>query len=423
MRSATVLLLVVFWVTHAWAAPDTPYDYPIDDSFVATVVGTPSPFRAELPDKIPLERDSLTIFEDREVPEIFWYTDEFQYSYAVQDGPAPLVFIIAGTGGSHAGDSTQMLARAFYQAGFHIVALSSPTFENFVVSASGTSIPGHAIGDAEDLYRAMERIWGELQAEIEVTDFYVTGYSLGGFNTAFVTWLDEQKQVFNFRKALLINPPWRLYSSLSLLDRMIENIPGGVDNFPRFFQKLVRGLTEVYKKADRVDLGEDALYAAYEALDLKAEEVAALIGVVFRIASSNMVFTSDVMTNYGYIKPKHLRFTKNSSLALYNQVGVRLGFTDYFHDYFYPYYKGQDPSVTREQLIELMSLATIEEYLRDNDKIEVMHNENDLILAPGEIDHFRRVFGERARIYPKGGHLGNMEYRDNIAHMISVFKQ
>lgn len=423
MRSATVFMLLVFWVSSPWAANDGTYDYPFDDTFVATVVGTPSPFRAELPDKIPVKTDSLTIFEDREVPEIFWYTDEFKYSYAVQDGPAPLVFIIAGTGGSHAGSSTQMLARAFYQAGFHVVALSSPTYENFVVSASSTSIPGHAFGDAEDLYRAMERIWGELKGDTEVTGFYVTGYSLGGFNAAFVTWLDEQKQIFNFRKALLINPPWRLYSSLSLLDRMIENIPGGVDNFPRFFQKLVRGLTEVYKKADRVDLGEDALYAAYEALDLKDEQLAALIGVVFRIASSNMAFTSDVMTNFGYIKPKNLRLTKNTSLAKYNQVGVRLGFTDYFHDYFYPYYKALDPSVTREQLIELMSLATIEEYLRENEKIEVMHNENDLILAPGEIDNFRRVFGARARIYPKGGHLGNMEFRDNIGRLISVLKQ
>lgn len=423
MRSATVFLLVVFWVTNIWAETNGDYDYPFDDTFVATVVGTPSPYRAELPDKIPLKRDSLIIFEDREVPEIFWYTDEFEYSYALQDGPAPLVFIIAGTGGSHAGNTTQMLARALYQGGFHIVALSSPTFENFIVSASRTSIPGHAFGDAEDLYRVMERIWGELETKAEATDFYLTGYSLGAFNTAFVTWLDEQKQVFNFRKALLINPPWRLYSSLSLLDRMTENIPGGLDNFPRFFQKLVRGLTEVYKKADRVDLGEDTLYAAYEALDLKNEELAALIGVVFRIASSNMAFTSDVMTNIGYIKPKNLRFTKNSSLAKYNQVGVRLGLTDYFHDYFYPYYWRQDASVTREQLIELMSLASIEEYLRDNEKIEVMHNQNDLILAPGEIDHFRRVFGARAKIYPKGGHLGNMEHRDNIAHMVSVFKQ
>ncbi len=52
-----------------------------------------------------------------------------------------------------------------------------------------------------------------------------------------------------------------------------------------------------------------------------------------------------------------------------------------------------------------------------------MHNENDVILAPGEIDFFRRVFGDRAKIYPTGGHCGNIDYRDNVAHMVNVFKQ
>ena len=74
-------------------------------------------------------------------------------------------------------------------------------------------------------------------------------------------------------------------------------------------------------------------------------------------------------------------------------------------------------------MVRQMSLAAIEDYLKNNDKIEVMHNENDLILAQGEIDFFRRVFGDRAKIYPVGGHLGNMAYKDNIAHMIGIFKE
>jgi hypothetical protein len=34
----------------------------------------------------------------------------------------------------------------------------------------------------------------------------------------------------------------------------------------------------------------------------------------------------------------------------------------------------------------------------------------------------KNVFGARAKIYPYGGHLGNMTYRDNVADMINVFK-
>ena len=420
MKTTMTLLLLMLWTISTSAAT---YEYPFDDTYVATVVGTPEKLKADLPEKIPVKQRRVTIFPEREIPEVFWFEDAFRYSYAAQKKPAPLIFLIAGTGGSHAGDSTQMLARAFYQAGFHVVALSSPSFMNFIITASRSSVPGHAVEDAKDLYRVMEKIWADLQGRLEVTDFYIAGYSLGGFNTAFVTWLDEQRQVFRFKKALLINPPLRLYNSISLLDRMVENIPGGLDNFNRFFQQLVQGLTQVYKNATGVDLSEDTLYKAYQALQLKDEELAALIGVSFRIASSNMAFASDVMTDFGFIKPKNLHLTANTSLAKYNSVGVRLGFTDYFHEYFYPYWRQQDPDVTIEGMVRQMSLGAIEDYLKNNEKIEVMHNENDLILAQGEIDFFRRVFGDRAKIYPVGGHLGNMAYKDNVAHMIGVFKQ
>ena len=99
-----------------------------------------------------------------------------------------------------------------------------------------------------------------------------------------------------------INPPVRLYSSISLLDRMLENIPGGVDNFPRFYSRLVDEIGRVYKRADRVDFGEDFLYKAFNAVDPDNEELAALIGVSFRISSANMAFTSDLMTDFGYMR-------------------------------------------------------------------------------------------------------------------------
>jgi len=416
------MFLAACWLTTGWAATDT-YDYPFEDAFLATVVGTPEKYRAELPEKIPMKYASLTVFEDRVVPDYLWYEEDLRYSYALQKKKAPLVFLIAGTGGSHTGGKNQNMARAFYQAGFHVVSLSSPTLPNFVVSASKTSVTGHALHDAEDLYHVMELIWDRLKKKIEVTDFFVTGYSLGGFNTAFVTWLDEQRQVFKFKKALLINPPVKLYNSISLLDRMLENIPGGVDNFSQYYNDIVTKFSEVYKRADRLEFNEDFLYQVYEAFKPKDEELAALIGLSFRFSSAHLAFTSDVMTDYGYIKPKNVHFTKNSSPGDYLKVTFRLGFTDYFHEYFHPYYQALDPSMTRDRMVEEMSLIHIEDYLRSAEKIEVMHNANDLILEPGEIDFFPRVFGARAKIYPRGGHCGNMDHRDNVAHMVNVFRQ
>jgi predicted alpha/beta-fold hydrolase len=421
MKKMLILLLSTCFHATGWATSQS-YDYPFEDKFLSTVIGTPQEYRPELPKVIPVTKGLLTVFEDREPPEWFWYEDGLRYSYALQDDPAPLVFLIAGTGGSHSGAKIINMARAFYSAGFHTVMLSSPTHSNFIVTASHSSVPGHAMNDAEDLYRVMELIWKRLKSTVTVTEFSVAGYSLGGFNAAFVAYLDEERKTFKFRKALMINPPVRLYDSISVLDRMVENIPGGADNFNRFFQEAVTAFTRVFQYDQSLDLSEDALYRAFEIMQPKHEELAALIGVSFRISSANLSFTSDVMTDFGYVKPKNITLTPNSSTQEYHKVVHRLGFTDYFHNFFYPYYKAKNPSVTREQLINSMSLGAIEDYLRTSDKVEVMHNEDDLILLPGEIEFFRGVFGKRAKIYPVGGHCGNMEHRDNVAHMISVLK-
>ena len=427
LTAITLLIACSTTPEHSGEDPFPPpssesYDFPFDNPFLATVLGTPEDYRAELPERIPLRKREIKIF-DRDVPDPLWFDDELRYSYALQKRAAPLVFLIAGTGASYDGGKNTNMGKAFYKAGFHVVSISSPTHMNFIVSSSKSGVPGHAFEDAEDIYRVMETIWGKLKRKIEVTDFYVTGYSLGGFNTAFVTYLDEKRQVFNFKKALLINPPVRLYSSISLLDRMLENIPGGVDNFPRFYDRLVEEIGRVYKRADQLNFNEEFLYQAFKAVDPGNEELAALIGVSFRISSANMAFTSDLMTDHGYIKPRNVRFTKNTSPGKFQAVAHRLGFTDFFHVYFYPYHKARNPDLSRGDLIEQMSLSTIEDYLRSAEKIEVMHNEDDLILEPGEIDFFPRVFGERAKIYPKGGHCGNMDYRDNVAHMVNVFRQ
>jgi hypothetical protein len=414
----SLLLLAAF--ASATVTVDN-YGYPLTDRFVATVVGTPEGTEAKLPtvQQIKFKKRRITVFPDRQLPDLLWYGHEMIYSEALQDQPAPLIFLIAGTGAAHNGGKNVNMARAFHKAGFHVVSISSPTYPNFVTSASSTGVVGHAERDAEDLYRVMEMIWAKLDDKIDATSFNLTGYSLGAFNSAYVAKLDEDRKSFNFTKVLLINPPVSLYNSISLLDRMIQNIPGGEDNFDRFFEELVQGFGEVYKQED--DIGEDFLYTAYKAMDLKNEELAALIGVSFRMSSTSLMFTSDVMTDFGFVKPKGLVLDRYANLTVYNQVLGRVGFTDYYHNFFYPYYKKDYPGVSRDEIISAVSLNQISDYLGSAEKITVMHNQDDIILEPGEIEFFNEVFGARATIYPYGGHCGNMNYRENVAHMVGTF--
>jgi len=412
------LLVILFSPVAAGSVEN--YDYPIRDRYVATVVGTPSAFEAQLPKHIPFVKKRISIFPDRETPDVVWYGAKMLYSVAMQNKTAPLIFLIAGTGVSHEGEKNYNMARAFYQGGFHVVSLSSPTHPNFVTSASSTGVVGHAQRDAEDLYRVMEMIWDELDEKSDASAFHLTGYSLGGFNAAYVGKLDETRGSFNFEHVLLINPPLSVYNSISLLDRMIENIPGGVDNFDKFLDDLMNGVSRLYDQSNGA-VNEDFLYHAYNALNLKDEELAALIGTTFRIFSSSMVFASDVMADFGYIKPRGLELTRYTDLSAYSDVANRLGFTDYYHKFFYPYYREDYPDMSRDEFISAISLENIADYLRSAEKISVMHNADDVILEPGEIDFFYDVFGKRATIYPFGGHCGNMNHRDNVAAMVSVF--
>jgi hypothetical protein len=150
--------------------------------------------------------------------------------------------------------------------------------------------------------------------------------------------------------------------------------------------------------------------------------MAGMIGTAFRLSASNMLFTSDVMTNFGVIKPKNLVLGSADSLTDYFKVSSRMSFVDYFEELFTPYFQAKRPGLTQAALIERLSLRSIDGYLRNNPKIMLMGNADDLILTPDDLAYLKDLFGPRAKIYPSGGHCGNMQYRANALYLIDFFK-
>lgn len=411
------------WYSALSQAQELSYDYPDLNPFAATVIGTPVALQADLPKDIPVEVRELRVFPDRKLPDILWYGENLRYSLVAQKESAPLIFVIAGTGAGYNSEKMQVLQRAFFQAGFHVLSLSSPTHPDFILSASSTGIPGHLLEDSQDLYRVMRLAWMDIQQDIEVTEFYLTGYSLGAAQAAFVSHLDQEQGDFHFQKVLMINPPVSLYNSTSLLDDMLaKNIPGGPDNFPDFFDQVFRAFSEIYRQGEFVNFGGDFLYAAYKERHPPVEILAALIGTSFRISSANMIFTSDVLTNSGYIKPKNLLLSPTDSVTDYFKVAGRVSFLDYFREMFYPFFQARYPGLTEQRLIEALSLASLEKYLRQTMKIGLLHNADDVILEAGELDYLIKMFGPRAKIYPRGGHCGNLAHRATLGYIVNFFK-
>jgi hypothetical protein len=398
------------------------YDYPFDNPLLATVVGTPSQYRADLPQELPRKLLEITVKPADEIPEIFWYDRSLRCSFLKQAQPAPLIFVIAGTGGGHTGRTVDILQQVFYKAGFHVIVLPSPTHPNFVTAASATSVPGHAYDDARDLYRAMQAAYEQVKDQIEVTDFFLTGYSLGGFNAAFIAMLDESRQSFNFSKTLMLCPPVSLYRSVGILDAMLDNnVPTDAAGINAHIDRVFGKLVEVYQENQHVEFVGDFLYTAYQQHNPDDQALTGLIGLAFRFASANMAFTSDVISNAGFLVRKNTRFRIPDSLTLFAITGFRTTFENYLDGIMVPYFSSRDPDITRDRLIALSSLQEIETYLADADRIGMMTNADEIILAPGELDYLRELFGARATIYPKGGHCGNLAFPDNVEDMIAFF--
>ncbi len=419
-----LIALVLATAAPLQASEMEAYDYPFVNPLEATVVGTPTVYRADVPRRDPIREHSLTIFEDREVPKVFWYSNRLQFSLAAQRGEAPLIFVIAGTGGSYNSPKVAAMQRALHQAGFHSIGISSPTHMNFIINASTTSVPGRIQEDTEDLYRVMEQAYQSVSSRVSVSEFYLTGYSLGGSQSAFLAKLDETRQTFNFKKVLVINPSVSLYNSVQILDQMLADTVGTEPGaFNSYLGRVVRSFLTAYDRSEPLDFNEDFLYQIYKKRVPTEAKLEALIGFSFRISSSNMAFASDVMSRFGLVVPsdKVLR-TTDSTVPYFEQL-LRTSFMDYFDEFFYPYHQARNPSLTRDRLIAELSLKSIEAYLRGAKKIAMTTNDDDIILAPGEVDWLRGVFGSRAKIWPTGGHCGNMEHKDFVAYMVDYFKQ
>jgi pimeloyl-ACP methyl ester carboxylesterase len=416
------ILLCFFMVPVLVNAADDDYGYPIPGSYEATILGTPVKLMPELPAQIPIRQLVLNVIPGRKKPPVFFYDEGLNCTFTYQNQKAPLVFLIAGAGASDRSSKLMIMMKALYQAGFHVITLPSPSHANFIISASQSSVPGNLTEDAADLYSAMEVAWKQVSGDIEVSSFYLCGYSLGGSQAAFVAKLDEERKLFNFRKVLMINPPVSLYSSATRIEELLKQIPGGSKKQGIFFNRMLSKFSRFYRYGNYVALNDDFLYAIYTERLFSGDETAGLIGLTYRINLAGMIFSSDVMTNSGYVVPKNRVLKTSDSLFDYFLVSSHLSFIDYFNEYLYPFFKMRQPGLTKQAFIESLTLRSIEGYLKSSSKFGVMTNENDFILTKAELDYLRLIFGERAKIYPRGGHLGNLEYKENLAYMVAFFK-
>ena len=400
------------------------YNFPIDDPYSATIIGSATMMTPGVSENIPLKVYEIQIKDKKEIPDVFWYASKFKFSFSKQKNKkAPLIFVLAGTGSDYSAIRVKFMQRIFHDAGYHTIAISSQMSQQFMISASTNAIPGMLIRDNEDIYKAMKLAYNKIKDQVDVTDFYIMGYSLGGANAAVLSYIDEKEKSFNFKRVFMVNPPVELYDSAVKLDKYLDDYTGGKSaGIERLLNttlaRVKGGLTSEY-----ANIGADTIYEIVKGDILSDAEKKAYIGLAFRLTSTDLNFISDFITKSHIYTKNPEKVDKFTNMKEYFKAVNFATFEDYVNKIGFPYYKKYNKDFTIEDLKREASLRVIEDYLRTSPKIAAVTNADELILNEKDIEYLKDVFKDRLIIYPKGGHCGNMFYKENVDVMLKFINE
>jgi hypothetical protein len=387
----------------------------------ATVFGTPPKDIAPLPDKVPLSEINIALPWRLPMPAVVWFDGKLRVWLTAQDRPAPLAIIISGTGSDGNTSKLSVLRAVLYGAGYHVLTMPSPTFPGFIVSTSSTGVAGDLMQDGHDLYSAMQEIVAHLPHKVRITDIDVLGYSLGGANAAIVKSIDATEGKLKIHRAVMINPPVSLFSSVGRLDRLfLMNIGSGDADVELLYRRLYAQLANLYRASNRLEVDEDFLLSAAAATLKTDAEFSAAIALSFRIDLVDVFFEGDLYAKTGIVTdPKHPPRVGDSLESIQRTLRDE-PFDDYFSKVFAPYYLKHRPGATRDSLIQANSLKIIADALQNDGDYYAQTSSDDLILNTDELKWLRDALGPRIAVYDHGGHLGTLGSRQQVADMLDM---
>jgi hypothetical protein len=387
----------------------------------ATVFGTPPQAMATLPAKVPLYEIDVSLPWRQPVPAVLWFDAKLRVWFSAQKTPAPLAIIISGTGSDGNTSKLQVLRAALYGAGYHVLTMPSPTFPGFIVSTSSTGVAGDLMQDGHDLYAAMQEIIAHLPRRVRITDIDVLGYSLGGAHAAIVKSIDTAEGKLKIHRAVMINPPVSLFSSIGRLDRLFSAYIGSGDaGVEQLYRRLYAHLANLYRASDRVQVDENFMLEAAAATLKTDAEFSEAISLTFRTDLVDMFFCGDLYAKTGVVTdPDHPPKVGDSLEAVQRALRDK-PFGEYFTRVFAPYYLKHRPGSSSASLIADNRLDVIGDALRNDGDYYAQTNKDDLILDQRELSWLQDTLGARIVVYDHGGHLGTLGDRQQVADMLDM---
>jgi len=326
---------------------------------------------------------------------------KLKFTYWLQPGNAPVVYIAPGLGAHRLSQTALALAELVYKNGFSAVCVSSAFNPEFMEHASTAAMPAYLPVDGHDLHVAFTEMDRRLNALYpgRLGDKALMGYSMGAFHSLYIASTEptNKSPLIKFNRYLAINTPVRLLHGVSKLDEFYQaplDWPPTeqADNMENSFLK-VAALSKTTLKP-------------HTTLPFNAIESKFLIGLMFRLTLRDMIYSSQRRNNQGVLQHP----IRNLNRApVYDEI-LQYSYQDYFEKFAIPYYRFRGlPTPTGAALEKAGDLQTYSAGMTANPNIRVIINQNDFLLETGDLAWLRATFTpEHLTIFKQGGHLGNL---------------
>ena len=402
-----------------WSAAEAgEFKYPYHDPYLATITTAilnsdglnPGLTREVVHVQVLPDRNGLPTLEGRAKLSVALYR---------QNHAAPLMFILSGIGSNPYFGVATYFARLFHDEGFHVVILPSPVSWNFALAASRSGVPGNVPEDARDLYDAMQHTLGALKTRygVAVSGIDFMGVSLGALEGAYLSVLDAKEGKIGIDRYLLANPPSDLTYALKKLDDMATL--GNTFGRARAEAVMMKALAivEPFTQERKYDPAVfDRLIKKFSVFT--TEEIQFLIAEYLQTVLPELVYVTEVLQ-----EPKDRLATKQQARRRIHDA-KHVTFTEYSEKIGVPVWRVEagEPRADLMTFTARGSLAPILEQLRDNPRVYIVHNADDFLAEPKSVEELKEVMGSRMVLYPSGGHLGNLWYRENKNYVLGLFR-
>ncbi|HEX3720256.1 MAG TPA: VacJ family lipoprotein [Verrucomicrobiae bacterium] len=326
---------------------------------------------------------------------------KLDFTYWLQPGRAPVVYMVPGLGSHRLAGNQMALAELLYKNGYSAVSISSSFHPEFMEHASTTDLPDYPPVGIHDVHvalteidRRLEELYpGRLGAKA------LMGYSMGGFQTLFMAAqaVTNDDSMAKFQRYVAIDVPVRLRYC--------------VTNVDQFYQSALAWPSEE-RTADIENTLLKVVAVSEEPrqqqanLPFNAIESRFLIGLAFRLTLRDMIFSSQYRHNQGVLRQP---LKKSRRKAAYDEI-MQYSLADYIQQFAGPYDKARGIDLDDPETVEKgTDLRAYTAALAGNQNIRVVANRNDLFLEKEDVEWIESTFGaDHVTLFEHGGHLGNL---------------